>query len=601
MNNEIFLKNNSLSNENKKRIMKKKKKNEWNWGIGIEHEMHLFHEPLFKKTPIKDIILAPTEKRVFDLMNKLDKISDENKEFTSSNDIEKFLNAIPYEPTGRICNGQVVINYLPSILRKGESEKMPEIITTNPFACKNFKYYYDQLENKQNKFINLISKLQYSKRQIDKYGSFTTYPFGMTSYIKMPKNCASKYIFDKKKYTDYTGSYHVTITLPFTKKTSKKIFIDRHENFANQIQWIEPLLLTAFFSADDKCMGTTQKKVKGSFRVMRVGWGNFAGSDVRKFNKGIGRYSNIETYWRNGLIFNEIEKLRPCYPPSAPARRERGISTLSSNFRTFGSTDPKRPEHRESGSGMTKPNGIEIRIFDHFKLKHLPSLYSLLTYIAENSRNFKTKNYVYKNKSWIKAMHKIMEDGWCAILDDEYVDELRTNLNLKIKTKSKIAYDILLTLYKELYNKNKNGLYPKLLLTSKDRKNMKILPKINMESWQFGFLLLLNNNLKVLKNVNNIIKEIHNNGKKILIEDFIDIYNKYMSKKKWSDSLFNFLYFLKSIDIILIENNNDGSIKSIKNLKFKKIDTIMVNRLIIDNFGFQTKYKNILLNTLRSI
>jgi len=61
------------------------------------------------------------------------------------------------------------------------------------------------------------------------------------------------------------------------------------------------------------------------------------------------------------------------------------------------------------------------------------------------------------------------------------------------------------------------------------------------------------------------------------------------------------LYFLKSIDIILIENNNDGSIKSIKNLKFKKIDTIMVNRLIIDNFGFQTKYKNILLNTLRSI
>ena len=210
-------------------------------------------------------------------------------------------------------------------------------------------------------------------------------------------------------------------------------------------------------------------------------------------------------------------------------------------------------------------------------------------------------NYVYKNKSWIKAMHKIMEDGWCAILDDEYVNELRTNLNLKIKTKSKIAYDILLTLYKELYNKNKNGLYPKLLLTSKDRKNMKILPKINMESWQFGFLLLLNNNLKVLKNVNNIIKEIHNNGKKILIEDFIDIYNKYMLKKKWSDSLFNFLYFLKSIDIILIENNNDGSIKSIKNLKFKKIDTIMVNRLIIDNFGFQTKYKNILLNTLRSI
>ena len=72
------------------------------------------------------------------------------------------------------------------------------------------------------------------------------------------------------------------------------------------------------------------------------------------------------------MIFTDIEKLRPCYPPSAPATRERGISTLRSKLRTFGSTDPKRPEHRESGAGMTKPNGIEIRIFDHFKIKHLP-------------------------------------------------------------------------------------------------------------------------------------------------------------------------------------------------------------------------------------
>ena len=81
MNNDKFLKNNSLSNENKKKIIKKKKKEDWIWGIGIEHEMHIFHQPLLKKTPIKDMILAPTEKRVFDLMNKLDKISKEDKEY----------------------------------------------------------------------------------------------------------------------------------------------------------------------------------------------------------------------------------------------------------------------------------------------------------------------------------------------------------------------------------------------------------------------------------------------------------------------------------------------------------------------------------------
>ena len=597
---DIILKNNSLNNDTKKMLYTQKKyKDEWIWGIGIEHEMHVFHLPKFKKTAIKNIILAPTEKRVFDLIQKLDNLNNNNK--LSGLDIEKFLNSIPYESTGRVCNGKVVINYLPSIMRYGESEKMPEFITNVPFSNSTFEFYCKKIEKKQNIFFDLLYKLPYSIKQKETYGRFTSYPFGMTSYLKMPKNCKSKYLFNKKIFTDYTGSYHVTMTLPFTKKTTTKQFIERHENFANQIQWIEPLLLTAFFSADDKCMGTSKKKVKGSFRVMRVGWGNFAGSDVRKFNKGIGRYANIDTYWRNGLLFHDIEKLRPCYPPSNPARRERGISTLSSNFRTFGSTDPKKPEHRESGSPMTKPNGIEIRIFDHFKIKHLPSLCCLLTYIGGNSKNFKTKNYVYKNKAWIKAMHAIMEDGWCAKLDLEYVNELRKNLNLKIKTKSIIAYDIFKSLHRELYNKNKNGLYAKLLLSKGLNKKLCKLPQINMESWQFGFILFLNNDPKILNKVNKIITKI-NISKSVNIVDFETIYYEYLSKNIWGKSIFNFIYFLNSFDIILIENNNDGTIKSINCINYKKLDKIILNRRIINFFEKDKEhYKNILLNKLKKL
>ena len=598
-----------LNNNYIKKIKTKRlKKNEWIWGIGIEHEMHVFHLPDPNKKAIKDIILAPTEKRVFDIMNNLEKIKEVTKDLFDNKkmdkmDLEHFLNSIPFETTGRKCNGKVVINYLPSIIRKGESEKMPEFITGYPFILGKFEDYINELEFNQKRFFNIIEKIKYSKSQINKYGEFTSYPFGMSSYIKMPKDCKSKYTFNKNKYTDYTGSYHITITLPFTKKTTTKNFIEKHQNFANQLQWIEPLLLTAYFSADDKSMGTTKKKVKGSFRVMKVGWGNFAGSDVRKFNKGIGRYANIKSYWRDGLIFDEIEKLRPCYPPSAPARREGGISTLSSNFRTFGSTDPKRPDHRVSGAAMTKPNGIEIRIFDHFKIKHLISLCGLITYVAENSRNFKTKNYVYKNKSWKEAMHKIMEDGWCALLDESYINELRKNLNLKIKTKSVVAWDILETIYIELFKKNSKGLYSKLLLKKNNIKNLAKLPKINMNSWELGFLLLLNNNKNILSNVNKIIKDININ-KPIDIENFEKIYFKYMTKRNWKNSITNFIYFLLNNEIILIEKNINGTIKSINCINYMKINKDIINNQIYDYFSSYDKkkhVKDIIMNKLKKM
>ena len=147
------------------------------------------------------------------------------------------------------------------------------------------------------------------------YGYILPYPVGMSSYIKVPAKKSrtsenfTKYIFNKKLAQDYTGSYHITMTLPFTKKTSKKVFIKRHQNFANQIQWLQPLLIGSYFSGDDTAIGVGDKKIRGSFRVMQVGWGNLAGSDIRKFDKGIGRYSNIKSYWRDGLKFKGLDRI----------------------------------------------------------------------------------------------------------------------------------------------------------------------------------------------------------------------------------------------------------------------------------------------------
>ena len=50
-------------------------------------------------------------------------------------------------------------------------------------------------------------------------------------------------------------------------------FIKIHQNFCNQLQWIEPLLLTAYFTGDESAPGSVREYVRGSFRVMIIGWG----------------------------------------------------------------------------------------------------------------------------------------------------------------------------------------------------------------------------------------------------------------------------------------------------------------------------------------
>jgi len=341
-------------------------------------------------------------------------------------------------------------------------------------------------------------------------------------------------------------------------------------------------------------MGTKRKRIKGSFRVVRIGWGNFAGSDVRKFNKGIGRYSDIPTYWRDGLEYYQKDKLKPCLTQTPPAKKEGGISALSSNFRTFGSTDPDRPWHRESGAPMNKPNGIEFRIFDHFPIQYLKDLCKIIIYVAENSRIKKTTNYVYKNDNWINAMHNIMLNGWNAKLSIEYINDLKENLGLDIKTSSIIAYDIFKVIVKELFNKTKDGDWTYLMLQEK-YKVPPCIPDINRKSWQMGFMVMLNRDNKLLNAFNNLIQILPKNSLDINIEfkNYIlsefNINNESVKiiNEKWENNIDDIAYFMEDLKLIKIKKNKNGTIKNIlvtKRKKFKNFNEIIYSHWIPTNF-----------------
>lgn len=629
-----------MSSNINKRI---KKNSKYVWGLGLEHEMHLFHTPKGKN--IKDFILFDSEKardridkdiadgKIILLNNKKEYIKEKGKPdrlkyMPKKNEIYfedyKYFKSVPYEKTGRKCNGQYVIKAVPYL--------MPEFIIDHPICNlnngRNIRGMSLELIKNKRTFIDILCKNKKTKQQIKKYGELCQLPFSMTSYLKYPENSSnSKYSFKKDKNNndevreEYTGSYHISMTLPYIPgKTSLKKFTDNHANFANQLQWLEPLLLTAFFSCDQRAPGSVFKRVRGSYRVLIIGWGNLAGSDVRKFNEGIGRYCNVPIKWRKNLKLHDVNKIKPCLKPSPYAQKEGARSTLSSDFRTIGEIDL---DAKKQVAKMTVGKGIEFRIFDQFNDIYISDLVKFIVLVAENSRLHTSKKYVYNNKNWINAVHNIMENGWCSILNKKFINELRKVLNIKIKTKSLIAFEVLQSINDELYNKHKNGLYtlimntPSITETKKNKgvdfefkpfstqnifnnKDMEkpVLPMINFYSWGMGFMLKLNRNKKHITSLNKVVKDLPLN-KSIPFIDYEKILFKHFNKKFWKKDSFNIAYFLHLCEsssngqaIFTLTNNDDGTINSIKLIKRKKFNNFDNNIKLWFNVNKDDLYVN---------
>jgi len=478
---------------------------------------------------------------------------------------------------------------------------MPEFVTDNPFCSiknnRNIMNMTTEIINDKDRYIELLRRNKNVVKLERKYGKLVEHPFGMTRYLRYPiKKMKDKYIFNKELSTEYNGSYHITFTLPYTDNTTNNEFIKMHQNFANQLQWLEPLMLTQYFTGDEYAPGSL-KRVRGSFRVMIIGWGNLAGSDVRLFKDGIGRYAKTPTYWRENLKFIDSDKLKACYKPSEAAKAEGAITSLSSDFRTFGSSDPKRPWHRESGISMTKPNGIEFRIFDHFQDVYISHLVLFVSLVAENSRVTITDDYVYQNKVWINELHNIMKNGYKAELSEEYIELLRNKLGLKIKTNTIIASEVFKVIVDELWNKNIKGKWSKIFHTNEKSKlyydNLKndildYYPEVNRKGWQFAFKMKLNRNKLLLNKFNKISTMIQN--KNITFSKFKLLILKHLGKN-WINDIENIVHFYEKMKQAKLKLNKNGTINEIK---FNK------NMKIYKNFNkeialyFQNKFFNIL-------
>jgi len=380
---------------------------------------------------------------------------------------------------------------------------MPEIISTN-FSNRTIDSIAKEIISLEKHYIDIHMKNPNTKQKVNMYGALTTHFCGSSSDILVPEHPVinnKEYVFKSERMTDYLGSYHITITLPHTRDTRTKEFVKMHQNMAQQLQWInEP---------------------EGSFRVMTVGWGNFAGSDVRKMGtQGLTRGTNLKSTWRNGIEFTGTKKLNYC-SKKAPLQYKKSKSVHTGDFRTFGfEYDMEKCEElytkgdcpRADGKPMEPPYGLEIRIFDHFPSEYLIELLRIVVLLAANAQRYPAKEYVYRDGRWKKAIHAIMKDGWNAIVDGKYITALRANLCLPIYTTSVLAYDILKQIVKELYEINKHSFINKIM--NEHPEIEPVVPQINRMCWELGFSNKFN--IKII----NFMKSNFHSNKVISIGEF---------------------------------------------------------------------------------
>ena len=86
------------------------------------------------------------------------------------------------------------------------------------------------------------------------------------------------------QFYDYTGSYHLWVTVPYNKDLSKTKFLNVHANLANKLQLLEPLIACHFSSPSFDIKYNKDYPSKMSYRHFINQYSNYGSSDVSLIN-----------------------------------------------------------------------------------------------------------------------------------------------------------------------------------------------------------------------------------------------------------------------------------------------------------------------------
>jgi hypothetical protein len=246
-----------------------------------------------------------------------------------------------------------------------------------------------------------------------------------------------------------------------------------HKQWAIGIQWVLPLLLSCYSSADPFSIGDNNKLSELSLRLFISGFNFINLSDIMRYN------------------LSDDRELLPWQGNS------RLIRNCQHQFMYHWET-PEVGEFRvDARHGFHF--GFELRVFDNFDIIHLEPLLEFLFLLADLTAHPDiryTKN-PFTSKILNGAILQILKQGWNTSITTEYRKLLNEQLKLKLPvTGSMTSYSVTNHIYHQLQiqfldlgSGRGRGPYTQYLINR--RAGLRDLPNINRQSWENHFTNLI--------------------------------------------------------------------------------------------------------------
>ena len=142
---------------------------------------------------------------------------------------------------------------------------------------KNYKEIVDDLMNIENIFLKIINLIPELQPFINKYGNITYHNTGSLGKTIILNNLNMGFTEIIK---DYSGSFHVWITIPYNKDDSPEKFVNQHIHLANRLQLLEPIFSSYFTSPDIDSIGNNLTHSRSSLRHFLNKYSGYGTSDI---------------------------------------------------------------------------------------------------------------------------------------------------------------------------------------------------------------------------------------------------------------------------------------------------------------------------------
>jgi hypothetical protein len=305
-----------------------------------------------------------------------------------------------------------------------------EFITQKFYKAKA-KAVIKELTTKKKIFLDQLNLYCKKNKVYQQYGSFMYPPInpGFSIFYSNPLNVA---IFNN-------GTYHINITLPsllgpkdadgMPTLADPGLFRQQHKNCIRIFQWMEPLLIAMYGTADPFSNGTKASQRCAMSRYTGIGTYNTEempeGKIVTKKHSEI-RGSSEPFWWYK--VYHEKSAYK--------SLDELGMDI---NYKKHFS------------------HGIELRIFDWFPEKKLQEVIRTLVYCAEASLKHKEVLEPAMSTVWNDLVVRVLREGGEAVMDAKDIGIYDCLLGIPLLIKKGTVRSVFSSMTKLLYKKYKNG------------------------------------------------------------------------------------------------------------------------------------------------